>query len=63
MDVLSRTLREEEAVKLKEKSRTGIGLAGAAAEGLEKNPDFAKSWKFVASEDDEKRKAKKVWSK
>ena len=30
---------------------------------MDKHPDFAASWKFVASEDDEKRKAKKVWSK
>ena len=51
MDFLSRTLKEEG------EDATQAGEAGEAG----KNIDFATSWRFNASEDDEKRKMKKVW--
>ena len=50
MDELSRTLQDDEKSKLQGKN-------------VENPIDFRSTWRFNASEDDEKRKAKKIWCK
>ena len=51
MDILSKTLQEAEVSK------------HSGSKHDKSNINFAQTWRFNASEEDEKRKAKKVWSK
>lgn len=52
MEVLSKTLKEASGSK-----------NVASSHNASLNIDFEKTWRFNASEEDEKRKARKVWSK
>lgn len=52
MEFLSKTLKQEET-----ESKV------SSKHELSKALDFGASWRFQASEEDEKRRTKKVWSK
>lgn len=55
MEFLSKTLKQERQVDKESKISSKHELSKAL--------DFGASWRFQASEEDEKRRTKKVWSK